>query len=114
MIKCEPYHLVLYSSMHRNSLHPASEICLLSLLFFNISFTSKSSNTITDLVFASLVVSLCKKSLRMFLFFLCKRASLRADFLRLFDPFTFRLCHLDAFLSRFKLLAIGLGEKTFS
>src|ERR1700722_14713566 len=110
MTKLDPYHFVLYSSMQRNSLQPASEINRLNCLLLAIPFTFKSSNTIIDLVFAKLVVVLCKKSLRMFRFFLCRRASLSADFFRLLDPITLRLCCRDAFFKRCKLLANGFGE----
>ena len=86
----------------------------LMLLFVSIFFTSKSSTTITDLVFASLVVSLCKKSLRIFRFVLCKRANFTADFFLLLDPYTFRLCFFDARLRRFRLLSKGFGAYILS
>lgn len=68
---------------------------------------------ITDLVFASSVENLCRKSLRMLRILLWRRASLRADFLRLFDPLTLRLCCFDKRFKRLVFLSNGFGATTF-
>src|SRR5436853_6137558 len=62
----DPYQGVLYSSCRTNCDHETSAIDLAKQWFFIIACTDKSSTTMTDLVFASIVVALCRQSLRAF------------------------------------------------
>lgn len=109
----EPYHAHLYVSIRRNSPKPMSEMARANARFCTMPRTCRSSMTIARLVFASSVVTLCKKSCRMLRIFRCRRASANADFRRFREPGFFRLCRFDNRSKRRRYRRNGFGALIF-
>src|SRR5688500_1375772 len=59
----EPYHRDLYFSIRRNCPQPTSAMCRTRWRLRTMPRTLRSSTTMTDLVFTSLVVVWCRKSM---------------------------------------------------
>src|SRR5437016_2616714 len=100
--RVEPYHRVLYRSCLEISPQAASAMARARWWFPIIFLTSRSSTTITGLVFASIVVNFWMASRRVFATLMLRRASASLAFLRFDEPFRLRLrlrCRCLSFLS---------------
>src|SRR5437667_5380245 len=91
VMSVDPYHWVLYRSCLTVSPQAASAMARARWWFPIMFFTSRSSTTMTGLVFASIVVNFWMTSRRVFATLMWRRANASLARLLFDDPFCLRL-----------------------